>query len=139
MDDGLNRNRQTALFRRIPPVVGFLVLGAGLYLGWTAFSEARGLLHDPKPLMRWLELRDHLHRDAASPKSERPLFKIEGRVSLFDEKQFKILGGYFTLFLGLLFVWILGKIAVIFIRAGAALILGEYRVKKRMEKDAEEK
>jgi len=102
---------------------GAVLLGAGLYLGFLSFREAEQTLHTPTRLSVWLELRTAVSKPAAdAEKKDTPMFSFKPEASLVKDEQIHVLGGYFTLLLGILLLLAMAKIAAAFISAGAGLI-----------------
>ena len=109
--------------------IGFIVLCIGLYFGYMVFVEAKNMIHNPAPLEKWLKLRDKVHEKTVT-KDKTPVKKRKG-LTLFSDEQVRFLGGYFTLFLGLLFLWIIGRIALACLAHGAVMLSSGYRFKKK--------
>ena len=107
--------------------LGAVLLISGMYLGYLAFSEARSILHEPVKLSKWLELQKALDKQAPVKKEEdasflKKLSKATPKLSLFTDSQFHSIKGFMTFFLAMLFILILSKIAVSFMRGGISLI-----------------
>ena len=103
---------------------GLLSLFFGLYLGYVTYDQARSLLHNPAPLEKWLVLRNKVHEDpAVQEKKSRSLFHVQAGASLFSPRQFKALSGYIAMFMGLFFLWILGKLAIAFFSGGSSMLM----------------
>lgn len=103
-------------------IAGALLLGAGIWLGFLVFMQSRETLEQPTKLAAWLELRGAIAQPAASEKKDSPLFSFKPEASLIKDEQIQILGGYFTLFLGILLLFVMAKIAVAFVSAGTRLM-----------------
>lgn len=101
---------------------GALLLAAGIWLGFLAFREAEQTLHAPTRLSVWLELRTAVAKPLDAEKKDTPLFAFKPEASLVKDEQILVLGGYFTLLLGILLLLVMAKIAVAFITAGSGLI-----------------
>lgn len=101
-------------------VTGACLLAAGAWLGFTVFSQADAVLHEPQKLSAWLELRKAVHQ--AEPKKEESLLTFKPEASLVKDEQIMILGGYFSLLLGIVLLLVMAKIAAGFLTAGSRLM-----------------
>ena len=120
-------NNNLKFIELIPLLVGLVLIFTGIYMGLVAFNEARSLIHDPRPLSKWLALRADVHKDITPKKEEKknsfnPLKRGKDFLKSIGSNTFEIAGGYLMLFLGLLFIWVLAKIAAVFIQHGGILI-----------------
>ncbi len=116
----------------IQKIVGFVLLAAGAYLGYTAFDQALGVFREPERTLHWLKIREQIHRPAAPQVEEKKsFFKIDARLpSLFSDEQVYAIGGYLALGLGVLVLWVLARISVSFLAGGVRILIGERGARK---------
>ena len=110
-------------------LVGSLILVGGLILGFITFNEAKGLIHDPSPLKKWIELRDVVHTSGTQEYNTINIDNTPPQNSL-KEKSHQNMGGYFVLTLGILLIWVLARISIMFIVKGTTIMLKGYQVIK---------
>jgi hypothetical protein len=128
------RDRPIAQWIQI--AAGALLLGAGIWLGFIVFRQSQEILHQPAKLAVWLELNKAI-ADSASPekKQDSPLFSFKPEASLIKDEQIRTLGAYFTLFLGILLLFVMAKIAAAFVSAGARLMRTGLDARPPLEED----
>lgn len=102
--------------------IGVILIAAGAFLAGSAFLDARALLKGPEPLTKWVALRAAIHTEPPGEAKKTSIFKIEGGVSMFGAKEVYALGGYLSIFFGILVLLIVAKIGLGFISAGARMV-----------------
>ncbi len=101
-------------------IAGGLVLLSGIYLGFITFNEARSILHDPAPLKKWVQLRDTIHSDSDLESGKAiPSDMISHTAS----NLIRPVGGYLMLFISIIFIWVLARIAIVLISRGGEIML----------------
>lgn len=112
-------------------IAGLLIL-AGSVLAFLAFQQAMAVYEEPVKIEQWLQIRAKVH---ALPEGQEPekraLFKVDARPTLLSDKQFYALGGYFSLFFGILVLWLMANIAITFLRGGVRILLDGRGEKKK--------
>lgn len=102
-------------------VLGSILLVIGSVLAYKTYERANSVLDQPMNLKPWLELRTIVHPEIKhESKSLLDTFKPE--VSLMKDEQIHTLGGYATLFLSVFFLFVIGQLAAVFLKAGVNLI-----------------
>ncbi|MBL8018847.1 MAG: hypothetical protein JNM27_04200 [Leptospirales bacterium] len=102
-------------------ILGSLLLIAGMFLAYKTYERATAVLDQPMNLKPWLELRQLVHPEKKE-ESRSLLESFKPEVSLIKDEQIHVVGGYLTLFLSVFFLLVIGKLASVFIKAGANLI-----------------
>ncbi|MCB1179841.1 MAG: hypothetical protein KDK36_19855 [Leptospiraceae bacterium] len=105
--------------------IGAIILLGGFYLGFNVFEDGRSLLKDPAPLEKWISLRDKIHPkqpEGEEKKPKPPVTKSKDEINI-DDDAVRSFGGYATLFLSLMYLYFMGKIAIAFVHAGTSLLL----------------
>ncbi|MDH5681485.1 MAG: hypothetical protein OEZ36_07855 [Spirochaetota bacterium] len=117
-------------------LMGVLITSGGLYLGYRTFQDARSLIHNPKPLEKWIGLRDIIQPDKpakskvpAKPQSDTKKNKVF--LTVKDVEQFAwIGGGYLTLIISILYLSILARISLAFMSKGVEILVKSYQLIK---------
>lgn len=125
----IENQKQPLSFTHISQIVmrgiGILFLAAGAYLGYISFEKARITFDNPSVLMNWLELDKKFPQVLEAPNpanvSKQPVKISES--DLYMAKTFYEIKGYLILFLSLLYLLILVKIAGSFIKTGMQILM----------------
>ena len=92
---------------------GGMVLIAGIVLGFETFYQAREILEDPSPLKKWIELSDEIRKISLSSEASA---RGEPGITRYG-------GGYATLFVSVIFLYVMARIALVLISKGGEIMM----------------
>lgn len=99
--------------------VGLGLIVAGAYFGYLTFTEATEIIHDPNVLEKWLDLQKKIFAEL-SPEKNNTSKMIETR----------IVSGHILVGLALIYVFILARITIAFLKNGVNLALKSMQIHK---------
>ncbi len=110
-------------------VVGIVLIGAGMYLGFLSFDKARIVLDNPNTLSVWLELDKKFPAPPENLKSAPEKSGVPEADKAFLRIYYEM-KSYLILFISYIYLWVLVKISGTFISSGIQILLKDMNSRK---------